>query len=71
MTPYAQKLQDCLIDIGKAVEKMQDEKKPNIIMIGNYYNKFLKAVAKEDMKEMNRTSKALIAALAKWRIEKL
>lgn len=71
MTPYTQKLQDCLIDIGKTVEKMQTEKKPNILMIGSYYNKFLKAIAKDDMREMVEASKELITVLVKWRVEKL
>jgi hypothetical protein len=68
---YTQKLQSCLIDTGKAVEKMQDEKTPDIREIGILYKKFLQAVANDDMKQMAKESKGLTAVLMKWRVEKL
>lgn len=68
---YTHKLHSTLIDTGKAVDKMQGEKTPNIREIGVLYKKFLQAVADDDMKGMTQASKELTAALVKWRVEKL
>ena len=68
---YTQKLQHLLIDIGNAVEKMQEQPTLTIPEIEILYDKFLQAVDKDDTAAIGKALKELIAALAKWRVEKL
>lgn len=72
MNPYYnRKLQQCLIDTGKKVERQIVDKTPSIPDIEILFDKLLQAVETGDMKSQSVTSGELIAGLVKWRVEKL
>jgi len=68
---YTSKLQDALINAGKIVEAKIKESTPEAIYIELLFERFLKAIDKNDLKAQTETSTRLIAALLKFQIEKL
>lgn len=71
MTPYTNKLQQCLIDTGKMVEKKLPYGTPNMDDLQQLYDAFTEAVDSGDMKAQSVASGELIAGLVKWRVEEM